>query len=54
MIVYPDGKRMAFTERLGVFFIALNVLPPDFVPEEDAFGRKIDKPDFGRPGTGKA
>ena len=51
MIVYPDGKRMAFTERLGVFFIAPNVLPPDLVPEEDAFGRKITKPDFGRPGS---
>ena len=49
--MYPNGKRMAFTERLGVFFIALNVLEPDLVPDEDAFGRPIPKPDVGRPGS---
>ena len=28
VIAYPDGKRIPFIERLGVFFVALNVLPP--------------------------
>ena len=53
VIIHADGRRMAFTERLGVFFIALNVLDPDLRPTEDAFGRKIETPDFIRPG-GKA
>ena len=29
VIIYPNGKRIAFIERLGVFFVALNVLPPE-------------------------
>ena len=39
IIHYPDGRKIPFIERLGVFFVALNVLPE--APTEDAFGRKI-------------
>ena len=51
VIIHADGRRMAFTKKLGVFFIALNVLDPDLRPTEDAFGRKIKTPDFVRPGS---
>ena len=50
VIAYQDGRRIPFIERFGVFFVALNVLPPEIVPAEDAFGRPIDPAGFHRPG----
>ena len=29
VIYYPDGRTIPFIERLGVFFVAMNVLPPE-------------------------
>ena len=37
-IRYPDGRRIRFVIREGVFFVSLNVLPPNF---RDVFGNKI-------------
>ena len=31
VIYYKDGRQIPFIERLGVFFVALNVLPPELV-----------------------
>ena len=41
-IAYPTGKRINFIVKDGVFFVALNVLPPG--------SRKKQKPGFARPG----
>ena len=35
-IRYPDGRKIKFVERLGVFFVALNVLEPELVTESTA------------------
>ena len=56
VIAFPDGRRIPFIERLGVFFVCLNVLPPDLVPAKDAFDRPINhpsgiQPGFARPGS---
>ena len=32
IIYYPDGRKIPFIERLGVFFVALNILPPKTIP----------------------
>ena len=48
-IQYPSGKKIAFVNKDGVFFVALNVLPPNC---QDAFGTIIPEtiPGFARPG----
>ena len=46
-ITYPSGKKIAFVNKDGVFFVALNVLPPGC---EDVFGRNISELVFNRPG----
>ena len=61
MIVYPDGRKIPFVEKLGVFFVCLHVLPPGATKWEDAFGItfELDKnnsaddkhPGFARPGS---
>ena len=60
VIVYSDGRRIPFISRLGVFFVAMNILPPEIVPKSDAFGRDIvnnrvvvagSKPGFTRQGA---
>ena len=37
-IRYPDCRKIRFIERLGVFFVALNVLDPGLAREANAFG----------------
>ena len=38
-IEYPSGRRVSFVCKDGVFFVALNLLPPNC---EDAFGRVVN------------
>ena len=57
VIAYPDGRRVPFVERLGVFFDAMNVLDPADVEHiNKCMGKnmaaKNDGQDFPRPGTG--
>ena len=40
-IRYPDGRKLRFVERLGVFFVALNVLDPDITRESCAVGPEV-------------
>ena len=42
-ILYSPGKRNNFVLKEGVFFVRLNVLPPDLTPDKA-------KPGFARPG----
>ena len=47
-IEYPTGRRIHFVCKDGVFFVALNVLPPN---TEDVFGRIVNpEPGFARHG----
>ena len=48
-IEYPNGKKIRFVTRGGVFFVLLNVLPPD---TKDVLGRNHnpEKPVFSRHG----
>ena len=37
-ILYPSGKKIKFVAKMGVFFVMLDVLPPD---TKDVFGRDV-------------
>ena len=37
-ITYPDGRHIEFVIKEGVFFVALNILPPG---TRDMFGRQV-------------
>ena len=39
--MYPNGRRSPFIARLGVFFVAVNILPPGSGPKVDAYGRDM-------------
>ena len=39
LILYPTGKRIDFVSKDGVFFVPLNVLPPD---SKDIFGNTVN------------
>ena len=43
-ILYPSGKKVHFVCQDGVFFVALNLLPPNC---KDVFGRPVPQPDQG-------
>ena len=49
-IRYSDGRKIRFVERLGVFFVALNVIDPDLARNAEAFGRPIPQLDETTPG----
>ena len=49
IIRYADGRKLRFVERLGVFFVNLNVLDPDVAKNSLAFIKGPDEQDEPEP-----